>query len=302
MASTDWITYLTAPQRRVFVNTLQVVLAERNLAATVEDGVLQLGGAGVELAALAASCSVVSPLVYQDILEARIDELLLGVQGTEQAESLDDNWQKAQHFIKIRLFSAAEAAANADQILAAEISEDLTAVLVYDLPDTIASVPPDAPIDWPVDGEALWKIAMENLRAEEDPHIVRAALTEEADALVVSGESYFITSRLLILADILPASSFPYGALVTVPSRHIMVIHPITGPEVYGALIAMRLKALELYDEQPGPLSAEVYWWIDGTIEAVSVTVDEDDAQVTIEPSEEFAEVLEWLLRDDAEE
>lgn len=298
MSEFDWITHLTAPQRAVFLESLQAALAARDLEARIDDGVVRLGGASVAMAGLAAACAQVEPEEYAALLGDRLDELRLGLQGQAAAALLDEDWKAARHHIKLRVLSAEEVAENAEILISADLGAGLAAVLVYDLPDSVTSVQPDALVAWPVTGAELWRVATENLRAEEPlPAMERIVLTESAEALLVTGESFFVASRLLILGDILPPSSFPYGALVIIPGRHAMVVHPITGPEIYDALIALSLMAGEMYAESPGPMSPSVYWWQADTIEEVSVSVDEDAAEVTIDPSDALRELLEWLMR-----
>jgi hypothetical protein len=298
MSEFDWITHLTAPQRTVFLDSLRAALTARGLPVRMEDGVVVLSGVALALAELAAACATVQPADYGALLGERLDTVLLGIEGQTTAAALDSDWPAAQRHIKLRLFPAAQAVANEEILVSADIGAGLSVVLVYDLPDSVTSVQPDAVAAWPVTGAELWRIATANLRAEEPPPVVeRIALTEDADALLVTGESYFVASRLLILGDILPPSSFPYGALVIVPHRHAMVVHPITGSEIYDALTTLSVMAGEMVGDSPGPMSSAVYWWKSDAIEEVAVVVDEDAAEVTVEPSVEFGELLDWLLK-----
>jgi hypothetical protein len=302
MSQLEWIAYLTAPQRAVFLDSLQAAIAERGLEARVEGGLVIIGDASVALTGLAAACAGVGASEYRAVLDARLDDLLVSFRDSATSASLDADWQAARSHIKLRIFPTEQADDNADILVSAEIGGGLSVVLVYDLPDTIASVQPDAVVGWPVTGQELWRIATDNIRAEDPPPTVeRIALTQAADALLVSSDSFFVTSRLLILGDILPPASFPYGALVIIPHRHAMIVHPITGSDIYDALTALSIMAAEQYTTMPGPMSPDVYWWQGSAIERVAVTVNEEAAEVTVEPSEEFGELLDWLLREDEE-
>jgi len=296
MAQSEWTNWLTAPQRVVFRDSLQAVLDARGLQASVSSDFVVIGAVAVDLLTLARLCAQVDEEDYQGVLDAHIDERLLSSRDITTSAALDEDWELAQAWVKLRLLPQSLIAGSEDELISAPIGADLSIVLVYDLPGSVVSVLPSAAAGWPVTGRELWPITLENLRREEPPpEVERVELGEGVEAFLVSGESFFITSRLLLLADILPPETFPHGALVIVPHRHAMAIHPITDQGIYDAMAGLSLMGQELFDSGPGPLTPAVYWWQGSAIERVEITVDTVAGEVTLSPSEELDAMLESL-------
>ena len=296
MAQPEWKSWLTAPQRAVFLQSLQAVFDARGLQVSISSDALVMGDIAVDLLTLAQRCAQAEVADYPQVIEANIDDLLLSCRDTIASTVLDQDWEQARAWVKLRLLPLEQISGSEDELISAPIGADLAIVLVYDLPDSVVSVLPEAAAGWPVNGAELWPITLDNLRDEDPPpEVERIVLAEGVDAFLVSGESLFITSRLLLLGDILPPERFPQGALVIVPHRHVMVLHPILDQGVYDAMAGLSLMGQEMFASGPGPLSPAVYWWQGNAIERIEITVDVEADEVTLSPSEALDAMLEAL-------
>lgn len=119
------------------------------------------------------------------------------------------------------------------------------------------------------DLEAASQHAMRNLAALPEPGVnLVLPIDQDATSLVtmLSSDDFFAASRLLVLDDLLARLPLPgpgqvgeHGALVIVPSRHLMGVHLITGRGTMAAVDVLISTATTAYGELPGPISPHVF-------------------------------------------
>jgi hypothetical protein len=116
--------------------------------------------------------------------------------------------------------------------------------------------PADFGMSWP---EAQ-RIGLANLRRLTDT--VEYAEYDGVRVAVLSGSS-FAASRALVLDTVLRESLHvenpPYGVLVALPVRHLLLVHVVRDLSVITALSMMLHLTGHAHDEEPGPLSPWVY-------------------------------------------
>jgi hypothetical protein len=116
--------------------------------------------------------------------------------------------------------------------------------------------PADFGMSWP---EAQ-RIGLANLRRLTDT--VEYAEYDGVRVAVLSGSS-FAASRALVLDTVLRESlrveNPPYGVLVALPVRHLLLVHVVRDLSVITALSMMLHLTGHAHDEEPGPLSPWVY-------------------------------------------
>jgi hypothetical protein len=104
------------------------------------------------------------------------------------------------------------------------------------------------------------------------------------------GDSFFVASQAYRLDELL--SDAPHGALVVMPNRHQLCWHRIT--DAAGAVDAVQgliRLAASGYEEGPGSLTPDLYWWRNGTWTVLPVTVDRKGA-VQFFPPDDFVALL----------
>ena len=162
------------------------------------------------------------------------------------------------------------------------------AVLVLDLPTSVATIPRDETDDWPPVDE-LFRIALDNIRAEPAPE---RQTVEVRGAQIVAelGDSFFVASRLLILREELDLAGAD-GALVAVPTRHALLAHVIRDPTVAQALPPLALLARDTALAGPGAITSSVFWWHAAALTEIPVSIGEDN-HVAVAPPDEFITLL----------
>ena len=91
----------------------------------------------------------------------------------------------------------------------------------------------------------------------------------------------------------LPRPAPELGTLVGVPTRHIVVAHPIRDRSALSVMAKMLQLVQRYFADGPGSLSDGLYWLVDGRMERLETWIDEQGPHLS--PSPRFARVLEQL-------
>ena len=163
-------------------------------------------------------------------------------------------------------------------------------VLVYDFPDSTASVPPDHVEGWPLEADAVWDVAIDNVRLEPQP--TRQEVPAQGSVFTMAiDDSFYVATRALRLADELPPGTV--DAVFAVPNRHMLLWHAIRDVSVVGAMQAMMQVTSKAFVDGPGSISDQLYWWHDG--EVVHLPVRAQGKSIDFMPPEAFVALLNSL-------
>ncbi|MCM2410929.1 immunity 49 family protein [Streptomyces sp. RKAG290] len=147
--------------------------------------------------------------------------------------------------------------------------------------------------------DALGQAAYANLMRVPVQH---EEVPVEGGALLhtVYGDSPFVASKALFLSELarqLTREPLPdAGALVVVPTRHLLAYHPITDGSVADAVNALAAYAFGAHQDGPGSLSPRVYWWHRGGLTSLTV-IDEDTRTFSLQPPPELLGIMKGLVR-----
>jgi hypothetical protein len=176
------------------------------------------------------------------------------------------------------------------------VAEGLDLALALDSPTSVRILD-DGDLARSGDTEALWAAAHRNLLAEpfrhDEVHLDGYPVLQS-----VHGNSPFTASKALLLPELaaeVTGRRLPHaGALVVVPTRHLLAFHPIVDGSAVEAIDALAVYAIRAHEEGPGSLSPHVYWWHDGTLTSLTV-VDDVERTITQRPPAEFVDTLRVL-------
>lgn len=175
-----------------------------------------------------------------------------------------------------------------------KVADGIAGMLVCDLGFANISLPAEVARRWKVPDDELWSIATENVRAEGPlPVTEGAALGLPLD--VLTSRSNYAATHALFFQDYLPESA-GYGALVGVPQRHALVRHVIRDAGVLQAAHLMIQVIDDWYEQGPGEISPELYWWRRGELVALPL-VRLSDSVVLVAEDEFGREVLARVLK-----
>jgi hypothetical protein len=286
-----WAGFFKPEQYRAFLDAVELALVDRELEAVGRDGVvavalpdgrpLQLG-----LQNLAQQCARLPRQRWATTIGDHVDTLLRAEAETDAFDRTD--FEAVKSLLKVRLYPAEGVAdSEASAVVLARPAAGLVGVLVYDLPHTVASVPPEEVAAWGRSESELLALGLQNLAAEPAPKREDVEVERGVVLRLVSGPSFFVASHLLCLERLLP-QKLEYGALVCVPTRHLLLVHAIRDSRVLMAVNALIPQSYLYHQRGPGSLSPNLYWWHDGQLTHLPTSVERDAVKFT--PPPEFVE------------
>ena len=145
--------------------------------------------------------------------------------------------------------------------------EDLYTVLSFELPNQFVMIRREYIADWRVSDADLFEIARQNLtRKLEDIHCRQ--LEAEGATIITMFDRDYSASMAVDFENNCSACIGSLGSVVCFPSKGSVLIHPIEEAgefdKAYGWLVE---QVNEFYDEEPGPLTRNFYWYYAGGFE-----------------------------------
>ncbi|MEB8339886.1 immunity 49 family protein [Streptomyces endophyticus] len=143
-----------------------------------------------------------------------------------------------------------------------EVAEGLRLALALEGPDSVRLLTDEdvarAGADelWGAARRALTRAPMRHEEVRLDGHPVLYS---------VYGDAHAVATKAVVLPEVVAEVTgrrMPEaGALVAVPTRHLLAFHPIVDGSAADALGDLATYAVRAHGEGPGPLSPRVYWW-----------------------------------------
>jgi hypothetical protein len=152
-----------------------------------------------------------------------------------------------------------EAANFQDKIVYRVDFEDTKSTLVYDLPDKFQPVEQSEFKNWNISIESAFKIALDNVN-RMDVEISKQN-HENGFELYSFFSGDFSASFLLDLKGNANFTIGKYGSLVSIPTKGSAFVHPINHNDIALVLGDIHDMVIKFYDEDPGPISVNYYWY-----------------------------------------
>ncbi len=213
--------------------------------------------------------------LIRDELQRRFDEEKLG----RELDAVRGDFARARKLLKLRVQRGPSA-------VSAPIAGALHAVLVLDLPSFVTPVRVADLAAWERPAEQLVAVALDNVKAQEQVDL-RPMEIAGTRIYAVSGKSLFVATLGLAADDLLGAAT-PFGALVAMPSSHILLAHAIADRRSLKALEAMAAGALQAFESGPAPLAPDLLWKRGDRF--VALPVRRENGEVKCEIPREFDE------------
>ncbi|MCW2940022.1 MAG: hypothetical protein JWN00_3007 [Actinomycetia bacterium] len=192
-------------------------------------------------------------------------------------EPLDlSNFELAKHLLRTRIYPA-----EADNgILAARpFAPGLIEAVVVDTPTTVRTVTLEEAEGWPVAQDRLFELGRANVRGDGPLQCEEQELGD-VRLSVLHGWTFYAATHVIWLDEYLELG--PYGALVVVPSRSVIVAYPIRNKTAAGygetvrAATELQVQAQHGYEDGPGSLSPHLFWWRSSGLTLLETRFDGD--------------------------
>jgi hypothetical protein len=231
-------------RREPFVTALRAALAARGLTLDAAAGKALLPDGGLGFANLARECASSDPMEWPTRIDGWLNAALAPSADTSSLDAC-----KPQLRMKMFVDPPPGFLAGVN----GELFGSLFAVLCVDTPTAIVSVPIDDVRSWGVEYASLRRTALDNFAAND--HVERTDV--DVGGVTIDqclGEAYCVCGSAL---DLTPTG---LGLLVSIPSRHHLLTHAVTGTESLQAFAPMASFAMELVRAAPGALTAHIVW------------------------------------------
>ncbi len=293
-----WGAGFTRAQRATFMTwvatelqawAMQSTRTTQSIIATAPDGQVR----EFELKPIAEKCLGQPENAWREA----IHEYFLGVfTAHDEARALmhrASQFDTVKHALRINVYAQRpEAAGAGHDLLSFEIADGLFGVVVLDFATTTRSVSEAEIEPWGRSTRELIEVAVSN-SLTEPVRREQLALGDDTQVTLFGG-GFFTSSRVLKLDKHVPIDH-PWGALVAIPNRNTLLLHPIVTVKAMHALQAMALLSHKLFAAGPGGVSPEVFWWRQGVMTRLPLKVE--DGGVRIAPSLEFTRMMTELAR-----
>lgn len=289
----EWTGPFKPGEWRAFVGLVREYFERRGQRIEVQDGYVVVGedegGGRYGLENVSQVCAGHDRREWPAII-ARHFDALHRAEAQARPGGAGRSFEEAKPLLALRLWPEAFLAQVGPEhaIYRQDLPGTLT-VLVFDLPETVQQVQPAEAAGWGKSTDELFAVGLDNLRRKPRPQVQRAPLPDGTKVTVLSGSSFFVASEALRL-DQFPGCTGRGGALVGVPTRHILVAYPV---EDAGVLPAMQLLVpiiIGMFSKGPGSVSPRLYWYREGTFTDMPYTIE--GTKVRLSPPDAF---VEWL-------
>jgi hypothetical protein len=286
--------FFTAAQAALFRDLVRQGFAQAGLEVTAyADHVVDSSGRVFGLGNVAAEChnDERGESAWREITTRHTDRIVRATDAPSPFETMSQPELYAATYV--RLVSTRDLR-QVRVAYAREVTDDIREVLNVDLPESVATF-----LDEHVERFGpladLRRAGLANLRTVTfDQHEVLEHQGGRVDILL--GDSMFVASTLVVLADVLAGLGIPApgprGVFVAAPFRHQLAFHVVRDATAIPSLNVMAAFARAGFDDAPGPVSPDVFWWRDGTLEQLTVN-DADGIRIEVVP--ELTEVLDEL-------
>ena len=233
------------------------------------------------LADLRAACELEPRAQWLRVVQGALH----GLSQSAQVELDLSDLEAVRPLLRSRVY--ADGAVLADDVATQHLAEGLVEVLVAELEGAVRSLPTAVVDGWGAPRGELFVQARRQVLAAG--LLTRRELDLEGVVLIAleSGAPFAATHVHWLPSYVdVPAA----GALVAMPTRHLMLVAPMVGrTQTLDAAQALLVNADRLWREGPGELSPDLWWWKPPEL----VLLPGDPGSLS--PPEAFLEVLDAL-------
>lgn len=288
-----WASFFSPAEYREFLDAVAADLRRRGLRFEMGDGVVRVdaGGEGPSefgLSNLSQLCHATERVGWPALIAGHFTSLI-SMQGRD-LDALAADYEQVAPILRVRLMpDVSMGGVELPEAVSRPVAPGILSVLVYDFPDSTASVHRDHIASWPLDADGVFAQALDNLSREPAP--IRETVDLGGPVGAAQGDSFYVATRALRLADELPPGT--RDAIFAVPNRHTLLTHAIADKGVVAVMAPLFRMTVELHREGPGSISDQLYWWREGAI--VQIPHELRGRDISVYPPDEFVALLESL-------
>lgn len=286
----EWARSLAPVDYERFRDIVVATLAEIAPGVPVDEAagrVALVGDNVADLRELAAAIAAIDDReAWPRIIREHLRSLVL---GPETAAALLDDPVAARTRLRLQLHREADLV-DAPQLVQRNVLPDVTAVVLLELDDVLASLPPEEAVRIG-DTDTIFAAAADGTRAAGAPNIEEVEVAPEVVLTALSDGTVFCATHALWPDRFVAIGD--HGVFVAVPTQDLVLLHPLSDAAASSALGSMVVQARHHNEIGPGSLSPHVYWCRNHIWEVVDAELVGGSFQV--EPSDDLLAALDDL-------
>lgn len=266
----DWASFFDGREYDVFIKHVDDYFKEHNVQYEIAAGQVLLEGenefgcSSLGLINVAQVCKQNGAGDYKKIISEHFNNMIRATRFDKEFEEIADNFEEVKGYIGVRLYDNEYVAIiGKENTIGKDIAGDIYAMVVFDFPHSVVNVKPDQTAAWNKTNDELFEIGLENIRSKY-PRIIAKVALGEFNIWFVQGDHFFVPN---IVFDLKHKSALigSKGALIGLPNRHTAIIYPIENLEVIKAINGLIPTINGMFQEGPGSLSDNLFWYKDNT-------------------------------------
>lgn len=294
-----WANFFTPEQYQLFLQRVADHFTSQKRRFTLGDGVVYVedgkpgGKHQLGLLNLAQMCARNEPADWAEIVTDHFRTLEKSYSEQKVLEERIDDFARVAELLAVRLWPEDYLAdLDRNKILHRKELPGTISALVFDLPSSIRNVTPEEIKSWGKSETELFHIGLANVMENCIPDVSEQDLGEGITLTLFSDESFFVASHALLL-DEHPDCLGPFGTLVGIPHRHVLLAFPIEDLRVLQAIHMMIPIIAGMERDGPGSISPLLYWYKDGEYTNLPYRIEKNT--LNFSPPEDFVEMLNLL-------
>lgn len=225
----------------------------------------------------------------RSVIKDHFDTILKSKKENEEILEKIDDYSKIKKYLTVRVYPSDYSSGNHEFVHYKHEIQGFNTVLTLDLPSTVFSIKKNQIKKWNIDKEELFNTGFENTFKKYPVDRSRGEVDKEVFVEILNGENLFVATQIYNLSNYKNILG-EYGSLMIVPNRHTVMIFPINDHKVLQAMSKLGLIATKMFEEGPGSITPNLYWYQDNNFTNIPYELDEKSFQ--LHPPREFLDVL----------
>ena len=293
----EWANFFSDERYDLFNQLIVNYFSQKDNQINFSDGyvyitndTLSLGYMG--LMNLAQICNQNHPDDWSEIISSHFNLLINSKKEENEILSNINNFEVIKNYIGIRLHSIEYInAIGQENTIFKKITDDIIALLIFDLPSSIKNIKPEEANMWKIESEELFNLGINNIKTKYHYEKLEEVIND-IRIILIQSEDLFCTNVLFNIEsddDLIGK----YGSLVGVPHRHAALIYPIDDLEVVKAINLLIPLIVGMEKEGPGSISNNLLWYYENTF--INLPFEYNDKKLDFFPPNKFVDVLNIL-------
>jgi hypothetical protein len=260
-----------------------------------DDKGMAVGASGAQMGMgnLAQICAKNDQAEWPKVIGEHFDRLAAAVAMSKPDNAPD--YESIKDNLTIRLMPA-EAVAESirgESVWRSDL-EGVVSMLAIDYPETVSTVNRSMAVEWGMPDEQLFATALHNLETKFKLSDPLSTELKNGPFFMFSAVHFFAASHALLIEKH-PEVIGPYGAMVAIPTRHLLLACPVNTFDIVQDIGALLNVSYRAEADGPGSITNQIYFYRDGRFARLTTREQEGSDQLQLVPPPEFQRVLEEL-------